>query len=221
MSRVFRLTGEEAASKAAALAAADALTAGGLVVFPTETVYGLAAVARDADATARVFAAKRRAADLALPVMAATGEAALALGSPDPRADALAAAFWPGPLTIVVPRGAASRAWSLGDRPDSIAVRVPDHPVALAVLRRTPPLAVTSANLSGSPPARTLDELERAFGPRVAVFVTLIRPLRQEDSPPSTVLDLTGPESRVVRAGTITEEAIMEVLRRSRPQVTG
>jgi L-threonylcarbamoyladenylate synthase len=221
MSRVFRLTGGEAESKDAALAAADALLAGELVVFPTETVYGLAAVARDADATAAVFAAKRRAADLALPVMAATGEGALGLGSPDPRADALAAAFWPGPLTIVVPRGEPSRAWSLGDRPDSIALRVPHHPVALAVLRRTPPLAVSSANISGSPPATTLDELEHAFGSRVAVFLTLGRPLRQEDSPPSTIVDLTGTEPRVVRAGMITEEAIMEVLRRSRPQVTG
>jgi len=205
----------------AAEAAAEALLAGLLVVFPTETVYGIAGVAADPDATAGLFAAKRRPSGLALPVMAASAEAALELAKSDGRARALARAFWPGPLTMVLPRSARSGRWSLGDQPDTIGLRVPDHPVAQAILSRTPPLAVTSANLSGFAPAATLEELQGAFGDAVGVFVVQPEPLRQEDNPPSTVVDLTGAEARVARAGNVKQDAIAEVIRHAQGEGTG
>ncbi len=205
----------EAAVGAAADAVAAALRESDLVVFPTETVYGIAGLASDPRATSRIFAAKRRPGGLALPVMAATRAAALRLGTAGAVARALADSFWPGPLTLVVPRSAASRDWELGDRPDTVALRVPDHPVALAILSRTPPLAVTSANRSGEPPAATIDELRRIFpGATVAVFVVQAELPSAEDRPPSTIVDLTGSEPRIARQGSIAEDAIRDVLRR-------
>lgn len=220
MSTVFELAATDAFEQAAD-AAAEALRAGGLVVFTTETVYGIGAVAADGDATARLFTAKRRPAGLALPVMAASTDAALELAAADDRARALAAAFWPGPLTIVLRRSEASKRWALGDRQGTIGLRVPDHAVTQAILRRTPPLAVTSANISGSPPAATLDELRDAFGEAVALFVVQPEPLRPEESPPSTVVDLSGSELRVTRAGSVPEELIVEAVRHSLAQGTG
>ncbi len=220
MTTVFEL-GATTSSDEAADAAAEALRAGRLVVFPTETVYGIASLAADPSATAGLFTAKRRPGGLALPVMAATVVAVLQLAQADDRARALAEAFWPGPLTMVLPRSDLSRPWELGDQRDTIGLRVPDHAITLAILRRTPPLAVTSANISGHPPAATLPELEDAFDDAVAVFVVQPEPLLQEDGPPSTVVDLTGSEPRVARAGRISESAIAEVVRHPGAQGTG
>ena len=107
-------------------AAVAALVEGALVVLPTETVYGIACRPDDASATARLFAAKRRPRGLSLPVLAATADAAWELGVPDDRGRRLAAALWPGPLTMVVPRSDRSKGWALGERGESIALRVPD-----------------------------------------------------------------------------------------------
>ena len=110
-------------------AAVTALRAGDLVVFPTETVYGLAARPDDPSATARIFEAKSRPRHLALPVLAASREEAWTLAATSEAAEALARRFWPGALTIVLPRTDRSRTWGLGERRGSIAVRVPDHPL--------------------------------------------------------------------------------------------
>jgi tRNA threonylcarbamoyl adenosine modification protein (Sua5/YciO/YrdC/YwlC family) len=220
MTIVFELAAGDQIEEAADAVAA-ALRAGHLAVLPTETVYGIAALASDPAATARLFAAKRRPAGLALPVMAATPPAALELAEADDRAAALAHAFWPGPLTIVLPRSGLSRPWTLGDQSDTIGLRVPDHAISQAILRRTPPLAVTSANISGSPPAATLDELQGAFGNAVAVFVVQTEPLRQQDSLPSTVVDLAAGEPRIARAGRVSEEAIADAIRHALGQGSG
>src|SRR5580765_4475721 len=103
---------EPQAAERAVGAAVEALAGGALVVFPTETVYGIACRADLRAATARLFAAKRRPSDLALPVMAATVAEALSLGEPNATAEALAAAFWPGRLTVVLRRGARAAGWS-------------------------------------------------------------------------------------------------------------
>jgi tRNA threonylcarbamoyl adenosine modification protein (Sua5/YciO/YrdC/YwlC family) len=203
------------AAERAVDAAVEALAGGALVVFPTETVYGIACRADLPAATARLFTAKRRPSDLALPVMAATAVEALALGQPSASARTLADAFWPGRLTVVVRRGERAAGWSLGARSATIALRVPDHPVAQAVLARAGGLAVSSANLSGSDPAATSQDLFEAFGERVAVYLTQSEPLDPAAHPPSTVVDVTEDRPRILRRGELTEDAIRSALVRT------
>ncbi len=131
--------------------AALAALRGELVVLPTDTVYGIGTRPDDHEATARLFDAKGRPRDLELPVLVPTAAAAREIAELDVRAEALASRFWPGPLTLVLRRAGSSRDWDLGGDPATIGVRVPHHPLALAVLARTGPLAVTSANRSGEP----------------------------------------------------------------------
>ena len=147
-----------------------------------------------------MFAAKRRPLDLTLPVLVASADDARHVAVLDDRASRVAAACWPGALTLVLPRTDASRAWELGGDGATIGVRVPDHPVARSLLGRAGPLAATSANRSGEPPGRDHDELVATFGDAVAVY------LRGDGSvggAASTVIDLTGAEPRVLRRGDV------------------
>jgi tRNA threonylcarbamoyl adenosine modification protein (Sua5/YciO/YrdC/YwlC family) len=178
--------------------AVDAVRSGRLIVIPTDTVYGMAARPDDPAATGALFAAKGRPRDLTLPVLADGEAAARRLGGFDERADRLAAAFWPGALTLVLPRTDETRGWDLGGDRDTIGVRVPRHPLALAVLAGSGPLAVTSANRSGQPEATTCDELTEVFGDRVAVYLCEDEPLV---GTASTVVDLTHGPPRILRAG--------------------
>jgi L-threonylcarbamoyladenylate synthase len=180
----------------------DAIAAarhGELVIFPTDTVYGIAARPDDAAATARVFEAKQRPSGLTLPVLVASIDEARGVARLDDRAERLAAALWPGALTIVAPRAPRSRDWDLGGDPDSIGIRIPDHRLARAVLEAGP-LATTSANRSGEPPAMTCDELHDVFGDAVAVYLCDERPLVGRAS---TVVSLLGPTLAILRAGDI------------------
>ncbi len=189
--------------------ASEAVRRGELIVFPTDTVYGIGADPRDPAATAHVFDAKRRPRDLTLPVLAATLEVARTLARFDDRAERMTAAFWPGPLTVVLPRAPVSRTWDLGGDSATIGLRVPSHPLAFAVLSATGPLATTSANRSGEPPAGTCDELHAAFGGLVAVY------LCQEDrleGAASTVVDLTRRDARILRAGGVDADHIAQLL---------
>jgi tRNA threonylcarbamoyl adenosine modification protein (Sua5/YciO/YrdC/YwlC family) len=124
---------------------------------------------------------------------------------PNPAAEALARAFWPGPLTMVLPRTDLSLPWDLGapSGPASAAVRVPDHPVAVAILARTGPLVATSANLSGSPPLEEPGDLIRTFGDAVSLCVLMAPGTEPPRGLPSTVLDLTGEAVRVIRSGAL------------------
>jgi tRNA threonylcarbamoyl adenosine modification protein (Sua5/YciO/YrdC/YwlC family) len=178
--------------------AVEAVRAGRLIVIPTDTVYGIGARPDDAVATQALFAAKGRPRDLTLPVLADGEPAARRLAVFDPPADRLAAALWPGALTLVLPRAAESATWDLGGDPSTIGVRVPRHPLAIAVLSRSGPLAVTSANRSGEPEATTCDELTRIFGDLVAVFLCEDAPLA---GTASTVVDLAHGAPRILRAG--------------------
>jgi tRNA threonylcarbamoyl adenosine modification protein (Sua5/YciO/YrdC/YwlC family) len=182
-------------------AAAAAIRDGALVVLPTETVYGIAARPDDPAATGALFAAKRRPTGLALPVLVGDPAAAFGLGRATRAAEALAAAFWPGPLTLILERTEPSAGWDLGDRPRTIGLRVPDHPLASALIGRSGPIAATSANISGEPPLEDAAGLLRAFGEAVAVYLIAVRPTG--GGIPSTVVDLTGERPRVVREGAI------------------
>lgn len=191
---------------------ADAVAAirrGELIVFPTDTVYGIGAAAHDPAATARLFDAKRRPHDLTLPVLTASREVAATLALFDDRAERLAAALWPGPLTLVLPRAQVSLAWDLGGDAGTIGLRVPSHPLALAVLSAAGPVATTSANRSGMPPAGTCDELHAAFGDLVAVYLCQEQPLV---GMASTVVDLAHGDARILRAGGAGVDRIEQLL---------
>lgn len=194
-------------------AAARAALDGSLLVLPTDTVYGIGTRPDDPAATARLFEAKGRPRELELPVLVPSTQAARAIATFDDRAEALALRFWAGPLTIVLPRADPSRAWDLGGDPTTIGVRMPHDPLALAVLARTGPLAVTSANRSGAPTPATCDEVEAAFADAVEVYLCAPEPLAGS---PSTVVDLTGDAPSVVRAGAVPERDVEEALRGAR-----
>lgn len=194
----------EPVAEAAALA-----REGRLIVFPTDTLYGLATRPDDATATARLFDAKRRPSELTLPVLCSSTAEARTVATFDARADRLAAWSWPGALTIVLARTERSRSWELGGDPDTIGVRVPAHPLALAVLAASGPLAVTSANRSGEPPARTCAELEAAFGDLVDLFLCDDEPL---EGLASTVVDLTHGDAVILRVGDVSPEVVARLI---------
>jgi tRNA threonylcarbamoyl adenosine modification protein (Sua5/YciO/YrdC/YwlC family) len=189
--------------------AVAAARAGGLIVLPTDTVYGIGTRPDDAAATARLFEAKGRPRDLALPILAATVAAAREVARFDERAERLAFACWPGPLTIVLPRAEPSRGWDLGGESGTVAVRVPHHPLALAVLAGAGPLAVTSANVSGRPPARDCAELQAAFGDAVDVYLCTGEPL---EGAASTLVDLAHGDVRILREGGVAPDAVRRFL---------
>jgi L-threonylcarbamoyladenylate synthase len=188
--------------------AAQVLQAGGLVVFPTDTVYGLGAMLFDTRAVEQLYLVKGREAAKAIAVLVGS-EADLSqvtqeLGQVAAR---LAHRFWPGPLTLVVPAHPALPA-NLSPLP-TVGVRMPDHPVALALLHRTGPLAVTSANLSGQPSTRSAEEVWAQLGGRIPLI------LDGGQTPgglPSTVVDCTGPELVILRQGPISEGELTEAV---------
>jgi L-threonylcarbamoyladenylate synthase len=189
--------------------AVAAAARGELIVIPTDTVYGIGARPDLPEATARVFEAKRRPRELELPVLVPSVAAAERVAEVDGRARRLMRELWPGPLTIVLARSGESGSWDLGAQAGTIGVRMPRHLLALAVLARTGPLAVTSANISGSPPARTCEELYELFGDAVGVYLCEEEALTGS---PSTVVDLTHGEPRVLREGAVGESEIRAAL---------
>jgi len=182
---------------------------GELVVLPTDTVYGIGADAFDPAAVRRLLQAKGRGRDMPPPVLvsSATTLDALAVGVPE-WARALVEEFWPGPLTLVC-RQQSSLQWDLGDTRGTVAVRVPDHDVAREVLERTGPMAVSSANLTGSPAATDADAAEQMLGDAVSTIVDA-GPTPGET--PSTIVDATGERPRVLREGALTTADLLRVL---------
>ena len=190
--------------------AARCLKDGGLVAFPTDTLYGLAAVASQERAVKRLFEAKERRRDRPLPVLIASAADVDSVAvEVSPVARRLMEAFWPGGLTLVLRRhpGFHSPALAGGD---TVAVRVPAHPVALELLRRVgEPLTGTSANLSGRPGPRTAEEVRHQLGDRVDLVV---------DGGPcpggveSTVVDCTVDPPRVLREGAVPAERVAAAL---------
>jgi len=190
-------------------AASLAVQRGDLVVLPTDTVYGVGADAFDPAAVRGLLAAKGRGRDMPPPVLVSAVTTLDALATRVPAyARALVEAFWPGPLTVVCHQQ-TSLQWDLGDTRGTVAVRMPDHEVALEVLERTGPLAVSSANKTGMPAATDADRAEEMLGDEVAVIVDA------GDSPggeASTIVDCTGPQGRVLRRGALSLERLNEVL---------
>lgn len=214
----------------AARAARQAIGRGELVVLPTDTVYGLAADAFSPEAVQRLLDAKGRGRQSPPPVLVPNTATLAALAAEVPAAAAaLAEAFWPGPLTIVLPAN-PSLSWDLGDTGGTVALRIPDHELTLELLRETGPLAVSSANRTGKPAALNVSEAQRMLGDRVAVYLDAGE--SPGDGTASTIVDGTGLGAgdgadgdgadgdggtlRILREGGVSREAIAELL----PRVT-
>jgi L-threonylcarbamoyladenylate synthase len=185
-----------------------------LVVMPTDTVYGVAADAFSPAAVAALLAAKGRGPQSPPPVLIANLAAMNALASDiHPIAIELAEAFWPGALTMIF-KAQPSLAWDLGETRGTVALRIPDHKIALALLQETGPLAVSSANLTGQPAATTAAAAQDYLGKSVEVYLDAGVSPKGESS---TILDLTGLSGqpngkiRLVRAGALSVEKIRRV----------
>ncbi len=202
-------SGTEEEREAAVEAASLAIQRGELVVIPTDTVYGIGADAFDPVAVRGLLDAKGRGRNMPPPVLihSATTLDALAVKVPG-YARALVTEFWPGPLTLVCHQQ-SSLQWDLGDSRGTVAVRMPDHEVALAVLERTGPLAVSSANKTGQPAATDADQAVEMLGEDVAVVIDAGSSPGGEAS---TIIDLTGPRPRVLRLGALGLDALNAVL---------
>jgi L-threonylcarbamoyladenylate synthase len=189
-------------------AAVAALRRSELVVMPTDTVYGIAADAFSPPAVNRLLEAKGRGRSMPVPVLVGAWRTIDGLAETvTPLTRQLVETFWHGPLTLVV-RAAPSLAWDLGETRGTVAVRMPLHPVTLAVLEQTGPLAVSSANRTGLPPATDAAEAARQLGTAVQVYLD---GGVCGDPVPSTIVDLTGDVPRVLRAGALPVERLREV----------
>jgi L-threonylcarbamoyladenylate synthase len=203
--RVLPIT-EESIAKAVRI-----LSAGGLVAFPTDTVYGVGAHALQPQSVEKIYAAKIRPRDKAIPLLLTTpDDLSLVAESVPPVVHLLAERFWPGGLTLVLrKRAVVSDAVSPGS---TVAVRVPDHPVTQALIAAlSAPLAATSANLAGNPSPVTAQEVVGELAGRIELVL--------DGGPcpggiPSTVLDLTTDPPTILRSGAITEEDIRDILQR-------
>jgi L-threonylcarbamoyladenylate synthase len=184
--------------------AATALRAGTVVAIPTDTVYGLAADPWQRRAVERLFAIKERPSDVALPVLVGGRDQVSAVaGSFDGAAELLADRYWPGPLTLVVPRRETFTA-DLGGPPadrQTVGVRWPDHPVVQGLCRELGPMAVTSANRHGDPPATRAAAVAEVFASEHELAVILDGGLC--DGIPSTVVECRGRAVRCLRQGAI------------------
>jgi tRNA threonylcarbamoyl adenosine modification protein (Sua5/YciO/YrdC/YwlC family) len=189
--------------------AAASLRKGDLAVIPTDTVYGLAADAFSPPAVTALLAAKGRGRQMPPPVLVGTVRAATALVEDlNAFGKDLIDEFWPGGLTLVL-RANRNLIWDLGDTKGTVAVRMPLHEITLELLKETGPLAVSSANVSGAPPATTAADAEAQLGDTVAVYL--------DGGPcsgdvPSTIVDLTGPLPKLLRAGVISVARLREVV---------
>lgn len=188
--------------------AMDLLQQGQPVAFPTDTVYGLGAWLWDVEAVERLFAVKGRDAAKAIAVLVGDVSAlSKVTNGMNALAARLAERFWPGPLTLVVAGHPALPA-NLSPRP-TVGVRMPDHPLALALLRRTGPLAVTSANLSDAPSTVTAQEVYAQLAGRIPL---ILDGGRTPGGQPSTVVDCTGAEPIILRPGPLSMESISQAL---------
>jgi L-threonylcarbamoyladenylate synthase len=188
--------------------ALDVLNHGGLICFPTDTVYGLAARPFQPLSIERLYIVKGRSSQKAIGMLLGKlDHLAQITASMNPLAARLAEAFWPGPLTLVVPRHPDLPPMLTPDQ--TIGVRMPDHPIALALLEQSGPLAVTSANLSGSKNTLTAQEVLDQLRGRIHL---VLDGGRVPGGVPSTVVDCTGVQPILLRQGPVTLEDIRVVL---------
>jgi L-threonylcarbamoyladenylate synthase len=189
--------------------AASAARRGELVVLPTDTVYGIGCDAFSGEAVAALLEAKGRGRDMPVPVLVGSPRVldGLATGV-NQRVRDLVEAFWPGALTLVC-QAQPTLTWDLGDSRGTVAVRMPLHPVAIELLREVGPMAVSSANRSGFPPATTVDEAADQLGDVVSVYLD---GGASGDAVPSSIVDVTGPVPVLLRAGAVDADTLRSVI---------
>jgi L-threonylcarbamoyladenylate synthase len=182
--------------------------AGGLVAFPTDTVYGVGALAFDGEAVESIYKSKDRPVEKAIPILIGDSDDMQKVGMDIPDiAHKLASRFWPGPLTVVIPKKRTL--------PESVSatatvgVRVPDHEIARALLRAAGPMAVTSANISGQPSPSTAQDVLAQLGGRIDL---IIDGGTTPGGVPSTIVDCTRDDIKILREGPITLEEIRSKL---------
>lgn len=187
----------------------EAIAAGKVICLPTDTVYGVGADAFSADAVTALLEAKSRTRQKPPPVLVASMEQAQSLVDSVPEvAHKLAQEFWPGALTIILP-AKPTIGWDLGETNGTVALRMPNHPMALELLTAVGPLAVTSANVTGQPPANTVQEAHDSLGDSVAVYLDAGR--CGGGIPSSIVRFNSQTEMELIRAGAIRAEEIERV----------
>jgi len=192
------------ANDASMQAALKILQNGGLVAFPTDTVYGVGALAFDGKAVESIYKAKDRPIEKAIPVLIADAADMEKVGTNIPAiAHQLAARFFPGPLTVIIPKQPTLP--ESVSAIDTVGVRVPDHETARALLRAAGPMAVTSANISGQPSPSTAQEVFEQLGGRIDL---IIDGGTTPGGVPSTLVDCTGDEMKILREGPISLEEI-------------
>ncbi|MBB2985394.1 L-threonylcarbamoyladenylate synthase [Terracoccus luteus] len=185
--------------------AAAAVRRGEVVVLPTDTVYGIGCDAFDGNAVADVLAAKGRGRDMPPPVLIPTARTAQGLATQVPDyAQRLMERFWPGPLTLVL-KSHTSLHWDLGETNGTVALRVPANEIALELLGEIGPMAVTSANTTGDPAARTVEDAVEMLGDAVSVYLD---GGPASDGEASTIIDCTGEAPVTLRLGALAQEVI-------------
>ena len=211
MSPVIDCTSEEGLARGID-AAAEAVRRGEMVVLPTDTVYGVGVDAFASDAVAAVLAAKGRGRAMPLPVLVPNPQTVDGLAADVPAyARDLIHAFWPGPLTLVL-YAQSSLMWDLGETNGTVALRMPQNDTALLLLSEVGPMAVTSANISGQPPATTILDAATQLGSAVSVYLEAGPSAGGEGALASTILDCTHDAPVILRAGAISADRIQEVL---------
>ncbi len=192
------------------VAAIETLRGGGIVAVPTDTVYGLAVALDTPGGIERLFHVKQRPPDKGIVLLLDEADQAAALGAMAPAAEALAAACWPGGLTLVLRRRSdVDLPDVLTGGADTIGLRVPDHAAPRALARALGPLPVTSANVSGAPEARDAPEIVALLGDSIEL---ILDGGAARGGPPSTVVDCSGDEPRLLRAGAIDTQRLAAVL---------
>ena len=200
---------DPAVRETAISSAAHCVSSGQLVVLPTDTVYGLGADAFDKAAVADLLLAKGRGRDMPVPVLVGSWSTIEGLTTAVSRRTwDLVEAFWPGGLTLIVEH-APTLSWDLGDARGTVALRMPLHPVAIELLELTGPMAVSSANISGQPPAITAAQAREQLGEAVSVYLDG-GPAQAQIA--STIVDVTAEVPRVVRAGAIPADELRAVV---------
>lgn len=188
--------------------AIEILRSGGLVAFPTDTVYGVGSLAFDEKAVESIYAAKERPVEKAIPVLIGDPEDLGKVAEEIPTiATRLISRFWPGPLTVLVPKKPSLP--MVVSATSTVGVRVPDHELARALLRSAGPMAVTSANLSSQPSPTTAEEVMAQLGGRIAM---IIDGGRTPGGIPSTLVDCTGNEIQILREGPISKEQLLNAI---------